>query len=210
MLMKKKEGFSLIEMIVVIAIMAIVLGFGALGISTLTGQKVKTASKDIYNMFGSSQLIAMSKGDTFFGLTYLNGQVHVGTFYKQEKTSNLYNLVEDKSIAASVEVYCLLSDGSKIYIGDPDASTPEKQYESGMFIYYDRNTGSTSGGAFKVAHDKYPGGGIGFVPANLGASQIWWVDITDKPDITHICIERSGDDIDICIVPLTGKFFYND
>ena len=81
---------------------------------------------------------------------------------------------------------------------------------SGLYIYFNRNTGSTSGGAFEQANGSYPGGGIVFNPGNLGSSEVWWCDYTDKPEVTHICIERSGDDVDICIVPLTGKFFYND
>ena len=211
MLMKNKKGFSLIEMIVVIAIMAIVLGLGALGISTLTGQRVKTASKDIYNMYGSSQLVAMSKGDTLFGMAYVDGQVMVGTFYKSDKTSKTYSPVETKKIASSVDVYVKLSDGSIRYLGDPANNTASKTYVKGAFVEFDRNTGNTIGRSFKIKDDvTYNGGDVIFNPVNAGVMTTLYFFGDAKPDITHICIERSGDDIDICIVPLTGKFFYND
>jgi prepilin-type N-terminal cleavage/methylation domain-containing protein len=62
----KKKGFTLIELVIVIAIMSIVLVTIGLSINVVFSNKSKSASKEIYSMLGTSQNLGMSKENVYF------------------------------------------------------------------------------------------------------------------------------------------------
>ena len=67
--MKNNEkGFTLAELIVVVAISAVLLTAVGLTINNVFTNKAKMASKTIYNMLGAAQNIGMSKENCYFGL----------------------------------------------------------------------------------------------------------------------------------------------
>lgn len=59
--MKDNKGFSLVELLVVVAIMATLTGLLGISISLLVGQRVKTAAADTKSLMQSAQTVAMSK-----------------------------------------------------------------------------------------------------------------------------------------------------
>ncbi len=59
--MKKNEGLTLIELVVVIAIMSVLVGLVGLSVSVLSRQKVSNAASDVKGLLQTAQTIAMSK-----------------------------------------------------------------------------------------------------------------------------------------------------
>ncbi len=62
---KKNAGFSLIELIVVIAIMTILTVGIAISLSSVSGQKAKAATKTIYSSLEYAQTAAMAKATAY-------------------------------------------------------------------------------------------------------------------------------------------------
>lgn len=59
--MKNNRGFTLVEVMVVLAIMAVLTGMIGLSISMLTSQRLKSAVSDTKSLMQSAQTVAMSK-----------------------------------------------------------------------------------------------------------------------------------------------------
>ncbi len=202
--MKNKKGFTIVELIVVVAIMAVVLVGGVMGIGALSGQKIKTASKNLYNMLGSSQLVAMSKGDTFYGILYNDDHIEVVTVYLIDRSDYPnFTVIQKEELSSSVEVYYKNADGEVYYIGDPAKSDGTKNYTWGMLLEFNRTTGGINS-TWHVKND-YGGETLIINELNAASSQAG----KQSSNCNHICITKKGGDIDITIVPLTGKFYIN-
>lgn len=63
--MKRNQGFSLIELIVVVAVMAILMTVGAVSFSVITSQRVKSSANETRSILQSAQTVAMSKDNCF-------------------------------------------------------------------------------------------------------------------------------------------------
>lgn len=191
--MKDNRGYSLMELIVVIAIMGVIIGFALLGYNSLASQRAKTASKRIYNMLGSSQTIAMSKGNTLFGIIAdADGNLSACTFYKENGKED-YTIVQSSDINKTVLVSFQNSDGDRYYIGSPALSNGTMTYCQGVLIDIDRSTGSfvTDGTYIYTGTPESP----------LGSS---------VGTCAHIYITVGEREKDIVLVARTGKFFFND
>lgn len=189
--MKDNHGYSLMELIVVIAIMGVVIGFALLGYNSLSSQKAKTASKRIYNMLGSAQTVAMSKGNTLYGIiTDDDGKITVCTFYKENGSSD-YTILQSSDINKSVLVSFKNSAGNRYYIGDTSLSNEDMTYCKGVIISIDRSTGRFNGTYLYS----------GTVASPIGES---------AGTCSNIYITVGDREKDIVLVSLTGKFFFNE
>jgi prepilin-type N-terminal cleavage/methylation domain-containing protein len=186
--MRENKGYTLIELIVVIAIMAVVIGGGVLGVSSLASQRVKTSSKKVYNMLGSTQNIAMSKGNTLFAIVRDGNTLTAYTLFKDNGKSD-YSVVQSEQLNSAVAVYFQDSAGDEYCIG-MDTGDSATTFVDGMVMSIDRATGKFTG--------TYLYSGV--LESPIG---------TKVGDCTHILMKKSGSVIDITVVPLTGKFFYN-
>lgn len=80
----RSKGFSLIEMLIVIAIMSILLTVGAIGISGITGGKsVASAVASTEALFEEARSVAVSKGTTAMVLVSINDPSDTANYLKR-------------------------------------------------------------------------------------------------------------------------------
>lgn len=74
---RNQKGFTLVELIVVIAIMAVVATMGLLSFSVVTGQDVKSCAADIKSYIGQTKVHAMSRANATMTLSVKSDGVYV-------------------------------------------------------------------------------------------------------------------------------------
>ena len=170
--MKNNKGFSLVELIIVIALMGIILGFASVGLGALSSQNEKAASKDIYNMIGSAKTVAMSRAECYLVLT----SDSVRIVYKNTENST-YITASENSIKKTVLV-SYSEDGTNYSQIDGSTTQP------GIVIKFDRSTGGfdsfyyyntayTSGGSAVPYNSSYPISNIRSIKVGDGDKAIY-------------------------------------
>ena len=124
--MKKNQGLSLIELVVVIAIMGVLVGLVAISVTVLSRQKVGNAASDVKSLLQTAQTIAMSKDDCHVEIQVINGAVVFTTYSSASKVIDKLTL--DKKIGVRISY-----DGGK-NVNELGA----------VGIYYERESGSFS------------------------------------------------------------------
>lgn len=125
--MGDQRGVSLIELIVVLAIMGVVSTFGLLGLSLLTGQNIKSCYRQLDHYLDATKLTAMSK---------------------QEATLKLYKGTDDGiyiHLSATNEDIRIGKAGLTVRFGDGN-NLYEADGTQTLKLCFDRSTG-----AFKEA-----------------------------------------------------------
>ena len=74
----KNGGFSLVELIIVVAIMAIVVGVIGLSVGTLTGRKIAKCADEIVSTLERARVLTLGKeqNQVEFVLTDVSGEYH--------------------------------------------------------------------------------------------------------------------------------------
>jgi prepilin-type N-terminal cleavage/methylation domain-containing protein len=81
---RRRNGFSLIEMLIVIAIMSILLTIGAIGIAGITGGKsVASAVATTEALFEEARSVAVSKGTTARVMVSINDPADAATYLRR-------------------------------------------------------------------------------------------------------------------------------
>jgi prepilin-type N-terminal cleavage/methylation domain-containing protein len=125
--MKNNQGYSLAELVTVIAIMVILVGFITMSVSILIGWDAKECAEDIEGHLNNVKTNALSKVDAEFRLSregttqeYIIAYVEYayqddgsGDFIKTASTTREYRLGKKK-----VDIKCILDDGSSVTISD--------------------------------------------------------------------------------------------
>ena len=135
--MKKNEGLSLIELIVVIAIMGVMVSVIGISITVVSRQRVSNAASEVKVQFQAAQTIAMSKDNCRVQIKRLSdGDTEVTVFSSEEK------ILDRITISKKVTVEVDYGSG---FTSIADCGT--------VMIYYVRATGAfdhaTVGGATK-------------------------------------------------------------
>ncbi len=120
----KNKGFTVVELMVVVAIMGVVLVVLGVSISVVFSNKAKAASKEIYNMLGVSQNIGMSKDNIYFYISRdTDGEYEVGV---AQKSGAAIKKIQSEKISSKVSVV---------------VSTSELANGKGYLISLNRSTG---------------------------------------------------------------------
>ncbi|MBO4789156.1 MAG: type II secretion system protein [Lachnospiraceae bacterium] len=129
--MKRNEGLTLIELVVIIAIITVLISVVGISVTVISRQKVSNAVEDVKVLFQTAQTIAMSKDNCHIAISQNSDRETVFTLY-----SSTDNLVLNRvTVNRKVSVYIIASGSStKNKISDVDV----------VRIYYDRVSGSFS------------------------------------------------------------------
>ncbi len=101
--MKKDRGFTLVEVMVVLAIMAVLTGMIGLSISVIAGQRLKSAVSDTKSLMQSAQTVAMSKKDCVVEFALNSDGECVITSKVNGGDKQLKEIVVHKKISVSVK-----------------------------------------------------------------------------------------------------------
>ena len=142
---QNNKGLSLVELIVVIAIMAVVIGIGTFSFSLLFGTQAKSCAQKFSGMLNETKTGCMSRFDETMTLAYrLKGSDPAITSNGYYAENRIYTINKDAvSVAASdtelrrmgsgrVVITVYLTDGSSFELGEDNSIT----------ISFDRATGA--------------------------------------------------------------------
>lgn len=127
--MKKDRGFTLVEVMVVLAIMAVLTGMIGLSISMIAGQRLKSAVSDTKSLMQSAQTVAMSKKDCVVEFAQNSDGECVITSKVNGGDKQLKEIVVNKKISISI----ITSDGTTYNVSSGTAVTIVYNRETGGF-----------------------------------------------------------------------------
>ena len=153
--MKKNQGLSLIELVVVIAIMSLLVGLVAISVTVISRQKVANAASDVKSLLQTAQTIAMSKDNCHVEIQEINGAV-VFTTYSSTNTI-LDKVTLDKKITVNIS----WSAGSSVNMNSCGA----------VGLYYVRESGSFA--------NSYVGGSTGNPTSGSPVDAIRWIEFSN-------------------------------
>lgn len=180
--MKRNEGLSLIELIVVIAISTVMIGVIGISVTTISRQKVSNAVEDVKVLFQTAQTIAMSKDNCHITIDRNSDGDTVFTLYSSANNTELNRI----TVSKKVKIYIVEASGAESSIESPSTKV--------VRIYYDRVSGAFS--------EMYKGGNATLGSGGSGKGS--------SVNITGIKFSN-GDDanaITLRLTKLTGKVAY--
>ena len=141
--MKKNRGFTLVEVMVTVAVMAVLASIAGITIGVLLRQRVKSMAADTKSIFQSTQMVAYTRADAYIKLSQVGGKAVVTAYSgpgEDDKTK--INQVEGRSITMSYKVA-----GTNSFVPVP---------AGGIEIHFDRQTGGicTNGSGVVVSEIK--------------------------------------------------------
>lgn len=119
--MKKNKGFTMVEVMVTIAVMAVLASIIGITMGILLGQRVKSMAADTKSVLQSTQMVAYSRDDAFVTLSQNGGNALVVAY---SSAGNEINRAEGHNVQLYVTI-----GGS------------EQQVTSPIEIHFDRQTG---------------------------------------------------------------------
>ena len=136
------EGFSLVELIIVIAIMAILVGVMAISASSLTGRKVKKCADEIVSTMERARVLTLGKeqNDVECVLTYEGKEYHAKIYQKG-------TLVSDRIVGKDpIDIKVYFEDGASATgytLTEIDGKTPyATPGEKGLHLVFNRASGA--------------------------------------------------------------------
>ena len=97
--MKKKDGFTLVEVMVTVAVMGVLAGIVGITMGVLLGQRVKSMAADAKSVLQSTQIVAYSRDDAYIEITQ-NGST--ATIIAYSSSGNEINRAEGRNITMKV------------------------------------------------------------------------------------------------------------
>lgn len=141
----KNSGFSLVELVVVIAVMVIIAGVGAAWIGNISGYRARECAGKVASSLNGSKVKALSKqqntGDAYWELKKdsSDGKYYVTTYYPDYSGGSITFVEETSKVGRTSNLKITYTDANGNH--EIDASNPLK-------LCYDRSTGALYEGAY--------------------------------------------------------------
>ena len=137
--MKRNGGLTLIELVVVIAIMSVLVGVVGISITVVSRQKVSNAAADVRGLLQTAQTIAMSKKNCYVEITK-ESSGYVFTTYSYTESASTDRRVIDKVTIGDKIVVSIPTGVGNSYAAVNSAVQIKYKRESGAF-----DTGTPTG-----------------------------------------------------------------
>lgn len=121
--MNKNKGLTMVEVMVTIAVMAVLASIGGITIGVLLSQRVKSMAADTKSVLQSTQMVALSRDDAYVEVKQSGNNVVVTAYSSAGKK---INSVEGHNMTATV----VMGNGGSAAVTS-----------SGVQIKFDRQTG---------------------------------------------------------------------
>lgn len=133
----RNEGFSLVELIVVIAIMAVVVGGVTLSVSVLANRKVSKCADEIVSTMERARVLTLGKAQNDVEcIIYDDGGVY------KAKVIQGGNTVSDRKIGESpIEIKVYFDGGAEVPLSGVSGKSPASA-EAGLHVIFDRASGA--------------------------------------------------------------------
>lgn len=119
----KNKGLTMVEVMVTIAVMAVLASIGGITIGVLLSQRVKSMAADTKSVLQSTQMVALSRDDAYVEIKQDGNNLIVSSY---SSAARRLNSVKGHNMTATV-----------VYGSDATASVSS----SGVIIKFDRQTG---------------------------------------------------------------------
>lgn len=148
----KNGGFSLVELIIVVAIMAIVVGVMGLSVGTLTGRKIAKCADEIVSTLERARVLTLGKEQNQVEFVLLQDS-STGEYRAQIYQGG--NLVSNRIVGKTpIEIEIEFSDGSTAQLGSIEGEPPYSTIpKTGLHLVFDRSSGAFSQNTNKVGLD---------------------------------------------------------
>ena len=141
--MKKNHGFTMVEVMVTVAIMGVLASIIGITMGILLGQRVKSMAADTKSVFQSTQIVAQSRDDAYIELRQNGSDATVIAYSAAGKEIN-------RAEGHDVKMYVKIGSGA------------EQLVSSTIAIHFDRQTGGlkpqTNGGSDYVTQIRITNG----------------------------------------------------
>ena len=122
--MKKNRGFTLVEVMITVAVMGVLAGIVGISMGVLFGQRVKSMAADTKSVFQSTQIASMGRDNAYI-LIYQDGEDSFVVAYSSD----------DKIINSATAHHVSVS----YVVGNTTYNSPSKA--SAVKVYFNRQTG---------------------------------------------------------------------
>mgnify|MGYP002522066688 CR=1 FL=1 len=136
---KNNAGFSLIELVVVIAVIVVLGGIGLTWISNMSGYRARECAGKVASTLSGAKVKSLSKqqntGDAFWELKLeSDGKYYVTTYFPNYSGGSISSYDEETSkVGRSSNIKITYTDNSGVH--DVDGSNP-------LYLCYDRSIGA--------------------------------------------------------------------
>lgn len=151
------QGFSLVEMVIVIAIMAIVVTTVGLSISVVSGRKVKKCADEIVSTIERTRVLSLGKdqGQVEFILSQDASENYHVRIYQGSNAAD--EPILDRTVGKNpIEIKVIFSDGTETVLGNITGNTPHAIHastENGLRLIFNRASGAFEKGTNAVGGD---------------------------------------------------------
>lgn len=143
---KNNDGYSLVELIIVIAIMALLTGTAFFSISMIFGAGAKACANDLKEALAENKVIAMGKNEARLEIRREDDGIYVIQWMRVKADDGTWKWIAKQEDAAGGEIPEKIGNSrvSVAYVPEESEAKLELKAGESLWLCYDRSNGSFS------------------------------------------------------------------